>query len=100
MVPLIQCIDQFYNPKMYNWLSFKNNCNVAVHVVFVPNVPGKGGSAMHLKPGQADSTGFSKKEVDARAGFSLAVCAEGYHPVEANGQYWTHARETYSCKKD
>jgi hypothetical protein len=45
------CIRSFFDPALYNWLSYENTCSQSLSVVFVPNQPGHGGGgAMDLAP--------------------------------------------------
>jgi hypothetical protein len=34
------CIRQYYDPNMYNWLSFENQCGESLYIVFIANNPG------------------------------------------------------------
>ena len=31
-----QCVRQFYDPQMYNWLSYKNTCGESITIHFIP----------------------------------------------------------------
>jgi len=92
------CIRQLYDPTMYNWFSYQNNCSVAVTLRFIPVSRGYGGGEMNLRPGQTDSTGESRNEVLAHGGFNFAVCAANEIPVEPSGSPWNHAAAQYHCK--
>jgi hypothetical protein len=98
-VPPRQCIDQYYDS--HNWLAFKNSCNVTLKVAYLwatgrSTIP----SIKTLKGGQSDSTGHSKDEVDSKGGAVLAICLDGFHPVDGDGKFWTNPRAPYTCKKD
>jgi hypothetical protein len=94
------CIRQYYDPNMYNWLSYENTCSQSLSVVFVANEPGHGGGgAMDLGPGRHNSTGLTRREVDSNGGFELYVCPAGYVPVGPDGQYVTRVIPQFRCKR-
>jgi hypothetical protein len=78
------CIRSFYNPQMYNWYSFQNNCGQAVHLVWIANNPNDhfGAASGDLAPGQTQSTGWSASEIQQKQGLSIFVCPSGYTPVD------------------
>ena len=93
------CIRQFYDPSMYNWLSYENACSEALSIVFIPFNPGYGGSAMDLAPGRHASTGYSQREVQGKGGFDLYVCPAGYIPVDGNDRYVDRVNTRFRCKQ-
>ena len=93
------CIRQFYDPNMYNWLSYENVCSVALSIVYIPFNPGYGGSGMDLAPGRNANTGYSQREVQGKGGFDLYVCPAGYIPVDANDRYVDRVNTRFRCKR-
>ena len=93
------CIQQFYDPDFYNWLSFRNTCSEALAVTYIGRKPGYGGSLMELRPGRKNSTGWTRKEVDGWNGFELYVCPLGYVPVDANDQYVRKVDTKFRCRQ-
>lgn len=94
------CIRQYYDRSMYGWLAFENTCGERLKVVYVPYNPGHGGSLKTLAPGRHDSTGYSRQEVDAKGGFELYICPDGYVPVDANNRYINRVNTPFRCKRD
>ena len=94
------CIRQFYDPSMYNWMTYENNCGQSLSVTFVPNEPGHGGGgAMDLGPGRHSSIGLSSSEVRDNGGFELYVCPSGYIPVGPDNRYVTRVIPEFRCKR-
>jgi hypothetical protein len=94
------CIREFYDPAMYNWLSYENVCGHGISIVYVPYRPGYGASQMELGPGRHNSTGWSRSEVQEKGGFGLYICAAGYIPVDANSQYVNRVNTQFRCKRN
>ena len=93
------CVREFYDPAMYNWLSYENVCGHGISVVFIPYNPGYGGSEMDLGAGRHDSTGWNRREVQEKGGFELYICPAGYVPVDANNQYVNRVNTQFRCKR-
>jgi hypothetical protein len=102
-VPLpASCIGQFWDPKYYNWLSFQNNCEQAIHLSFIATSPNDtfGMSSTDIAPGQSSNTGWSKDEANRRGGFTVFVCPAGYVAVDALAdQAVSRPNQNYRCKK-
>jgi len=82
------CVQQFYDPSTYNWLSFRNTCNVAIHIDFCAQAQPSNCFATDVPVGGSSNTGDSQSEVSSYGGFSLAVCGAGYNAWTPNGA-WT-----------
>ena len=50
--PVDYCVSDFYDPGMYNWLSYRNQCGTGVHIQFVSNNPSSISGSMDLAPGR------------------------------------------------
>lgn len=96
---LNHCVSRVYDPAMYNWLAFENNCGESIHIVYVQNSPGYGGSAMTVRPGRKGNTGYSRREVDAKGGYELYVCPAGFIPVDARGRYVDRVNTLFRCRR-
>jgi hypothetical protein len=94
------CVREFYDPAMYNWLSYENVCGHGISVVYIPYHPGYGGSQIDLGPGRHNSTGYSRSEVQQKGGFELYICPSGYVPVDANNGYVNRVNTQFRCKKN
>jgi hypothetical protein len=96
------CIRSYYNPQMYNWYSFQNNCGQAVHLVWIANNPSDsfGPSGGDLGAGQSTSTGWSVSEIQQKQGLSIFVCPAGYIPVDPNSHQMVHsATQGFVCQQ-
>ncbi len=92
------CITEFYDPKTYNWLSYRNGCVESLRILFLPNNGAHFASSMTLKSGRSDSTGYSKSEVEAKHGFTKAICQDGWLPVDEHDRVWNSSNGRYRCK--
>ena len=93
------CVKSFYDPNYYNWLAYQNVCSEAIHINYICRSCGERmGSAMELAPGRKQSTGLSGPEVKKKGGIAYAVCREGYHAVNPNGDWW-QPNQQYMCRK-
>src|SRR3954449_6799012 len=86
---LNSCIREFYDPGMYNYLTFKNNCAHSVTLVFVAKDGSGASGTMELRPGAKDSVGKLKGQTPKVGGFEFYVCPSGYLPVDATGKIVT-----------
>ena len=93
------CIRQFYDPQMYNWLSFQNDCSQSLAVTYIAVNSPYGGYSADLAPGRKASTGFTRDEVRQRGGFELFVCPSGYLPVDARDRYVSRPNTQFRCKQ-
>jgi hypothetical protein len=89
------CVQQFYDPSFYNWLSFRNTCSQAIHVSYCRKNAPSNCYAKDVAPGGSSSTGFSQSEVNAFGGFSLAVCSSDRKAWTTSGS-WT-AGQPFCC---
>src|SRR4051794_6585259 len=86
-VPVLNsCIREFYDPGMYDYLTFKNNCSQSVTVVFVAKDDSGASGSMDLRPGSKDSVGRFGGRAPKIGDFQLYVCVLGYVPVDDNGK--------------
>lgn len=91
------CISQFWDPKFYNWLSFRNNCGRAINLTYEGGISGE---TDDLGAGQATNTGWSQAEVTQKGVFSLYVCPAGYLPVDSStDQVVNRPNQTFTCKQ-
>src|ERR1700761_5840215 len=79
------CIKEFYDPGMYHYLTFKNNCSQTLTIVFVAKDGSGATVTMELRSGASDSVGRSADGVVPKIGaFQLYICPAGYMPVDEN----------------
>lgn len=95
---LSSCIREFYDPGMYNYLTFKNNCSHSVTLVFVAKDASGASGTMELRPGAEDSVGKLKGHVPKVGGFQFYVCPSGYLPVDDTGKVVTKPEMSFKCK--
>ncbi len=95
---LNSCIKEFYDPEMYNYLTFKNSCAQSLSMVFVPK-DGKGPVwTMELRPGGKESVGHEKGKAAKAGSFDLFVCQSGYVPVDDDGQVVSKPGSSFRCE--
>jgi hypothetical protein len=99
VAPLYNCLNTFYDPAEYDWFAFQNTCSIAISTTHIGMNGGGSGTTDSLGPGQHDSTGYSKSEVDGFGGFDWYVCPAGYDPVDANGHFVTAPHTPFHCKQ-
>jgi hypothetical protein len=92
------CIREFYDPGMYNYLTFKNNCSQSLTIVFVAKDGSGAGGSMDLRPGGQDSVGKLAGRVPKVGEYQLYVCQSGYVPVDGNGKVVTKPRMDFRCR--
>jgi len=98
-VPLLKsCIREFYDPEMYDYLTFKNNCSQAMTIVFVAKDDSGRNGSMDLRPGAKDSVGRLGGRVSKVGDFELYVCVLGYVPVDDNGKVVSKPRTSFRCQ--
>jgi hypothetical protein len=98
--PQENCVTDFYDPTMYNWLSYRNQCGGTVHVQFVSNRPSGISGSMDLPAGGHSSTGYSASEVNAAGGVRRYVCPTGYLAFDTSGNMiMSTAVAQYVCKQ-
>ncbi len=96
---LNSCIKEFYDPGMYNYLSFKNSCAQTLTIVFVAKDGSGASGKMDLRPGASDSVGRLAGGVVPKVGtFQLYVCQAGYLPLDENNKLVTKPQATYNCQ--
>jgi hypothetical protein len=98
----LNCVREFWDPKIYNWLSFENDCGQAIHLTWIAKSPNDhfGTSSGDIALGRSANTGWSKSEVAAKGDFALFICPLGSIAVDSNtGQAVRNPNATYRCKK-
>jgi len=95
---LNSCIREFYDPGMYNYLTFQNNCSQSLTMVFVAKDGSGASGTMDLRPGAKDSVGKLAGKVPKVGGFQFYVCQSGYMPLDENGKVVTKPGSAFQCK--
>ena len=99
VAPLTSCIKEFYDPGMYNYLSFRNNCSHGVSIVFIAKDESGASGTMDLRAGASDSVGLLRGGVVPKIGhFQLYVCQLGYVPVDEFNKTVTKPKTIYTCQ--
>ena len=98
---LNSCISEFYDPEMYNYLTFKNNCAQSLTVVLVAKDGSGAGGTMELRPGGKDSVGRNhEKGKEPKPGsFELYVCPTGNIPVDDNNEKVSKPGSNFKCQQ-
>ena len=97
--PLNSCITEFYDPEMYNYLTFKNSCAQSLTVVLVAKDGSGAGGTMELRPGGKDSIGRSKGKEPKPGSFELYVCPTGNIPVDDNNEKVSKPGSNFRCQQ-
>lgn len=99
-IPMLNsCIREFYDPEMYNYLTFKNNCTHGVVLVFVAKDGSGTTGTMELRAGGKDSVGRSASGKVPKVGdFQLYVCAEGEIALDDEGKVVSKPESSYKCQ--
>jgi hypothetical protein len=93
------CIKEFYDPGMYNYLSFKNTCSQPLTIVFVAKDESGVTGIMDLRPGASDSVGRSESGVVPKVGgFQLYVCQVDYLPLDENNRVVNKPEASFTCR--
>ena len=93
------CIREFYDPEMYDYLTFKNNCSQSLTIVFVAKDGSSAGGSTDLRPGGKDSVGrLAGGRVPKVGEFQLYVCLVGYVPVDDKGKVVSKPRSSFQCQ--
>ncbi len=95
--PLNSCIKEFYDPEMYNYLTFKNTCSQSLTVVLIAKDGSGAGGTMELRPGGKDSVGRSAGKEPKPGSFELYVCPTGNIPVDDNDQLVNKPGSNFRC---
>ena len=96
---LNSCVREFYDPGMYNYLTFQNNCTHGVTIAFVAKDRSGANGTMELRAGAKDSVGRSASGKVPKVGeFQLYVCGEGEMPVDETGKVVSKPRSEYKCQ--
>src|SRR3954452_19415416 len=95
---LNSCIREFYDPGMYNYLTFKNNCTQSLTLVFVAKDGSGASGSMDLRPGGKDSVGKLEGRSPKTGDFEFYVCQSGYVPVDGTGKVVTKPRTNFHCE--
>jgi hypothetical protein len=97
VTPTPGCVQGFYDPAFYNWLSYRNTCSEDLSVVWISHSPGLNGQA-DISVGGKTNTGWSAREIHDKGGLEVYACPAHYIAVDANGNYLTQPLAQYSCK--
>ncbi len=93
------CITSFYDPKIYNWLAFRNNCAQTLHVTWIFGTDTGIGSSADISSGASANTGYSSSEVSAKNGWEVYVCPAGDLSVDTAGNAIRGGKaQPYVCK--
>lgn len=96
---LNSCIKEFYDPGMYNYLTFQNDCAQSLTVVFVPKDGSGPGGTLELRPGGKDSVGKLDGKKPKPGSFDLYVCPTGYVPLDEDHQVVSKPGATFKCEQ-
>ncbi len=98
--PLTSCIKEFYDPGMYNYLTFQNTCTQSLTVVLVPKEGTDPPSTMELRPGGKDSVGLShNKKVPKPGSYRIYACPSGNVPVDDSGEIVSKPTGNFRCQQ-
>ena len=95
---LSTCIREFYDPGMYNYLTFRNNCSQSLTLVFVAKDGSGASGRMDLRPGGQDSVGKLESRDPKVGDFEFYVCRIGYLPVDVNAKVVTKPGMSFQCQ--
>jgi hypothetical protein len=91
---------EYYDPNNYNWLTYQNTCNQAIHVTMV----GRDGTAVgqiDIGAGRHDGPGLTSREVSAMGGMEAYACPAHYVAVESDDTLIrTQVVSSFTCKKN
>lgn len=96
---LNSCIKEFYDPEMYNYLTFKNTCSQSLTVVLIAKDGSGTGGTMELRPGGKDSVGRSAGKEPKPGSFELYVCPTGNIPVDDNNRLVSKPGSSFRCRQ-
>lgn len=104
-VGLPSCVRAFYDPQVYNWLSFQNTCSQPLNITWYWRANDHMGSAGVAQPGRSVNTGYSRSDIGSRAGggWEIYPCPIHYFPVTTNGQAILNGGsnpQEYSCRHE
>lgn len=95
-----QCVEQFYDSEMYNWLSFRNGCDVRVSILVCRKTGAeKCFSTLEISPGRKSSIGESRDEVAQNGDVIIYVCQDGFLPVDANNHLIERGKQRFRCRE-
>lgn len=95
---LNSCIREFYDPGMYNYLTFQNNCTHSLTLVFVAKDGSGAGGKMDLRPGGKDSVGKMGKRSPKVGDFQFYVCQSGELPIGEDGKVVSKPGANFRCQ--
>ena|ERR1700693_292130 len=99
-IPLLNsCIKEFYDPGMYDYLTFQNTCSQSLTVVLVAKDGSGAGGTLELRPGGKDSVGLSQGSVPKPGSFQLYVCRTGYIPVDDSNKVVSKPASNFRCQQ-
>lgn len=93
------CVSDFYDPGMYNWFSYRNDCSETLSITFCAMDVHYCG-AMRLGPGRHATTSDTQAEHRAKGGYRKYICRDGFLPVNTNDDPINSGKITrYRCKR-
>jgi hypothetical protein len=94
------CVRQYWDPQVYNWLSFENDCGQPIYLTFIfhQTVGWAMSGGMNLAPSAHQNTGRSSNDINQAQGFDMYVCPGGSNPVDLNGNTFNTNVAEYRCK--
>lgn len=102
-VPVAEsCISSFYDPNMYNWFTWKDNCSYPVNVYFRLQNNTAGYGTNNVIPGNnaSGNTGQGKNDIAQGGGWVWGACPQGYGAFDyATNQRWFPSTTQYYCKR-
>jgi hypothetical protein len=96
---LNSCIKEFYDPGMYDYLTFQNTCSQSLTVVLVAKDGSRSSATLELRPGGKDSVGLSQGRVPKPGSFQLYVCQTGYIPVDDSNKVVSKPASNFRCQQ-
>ena len=98
VLPVPQCVREFYDPKLYNWISYENTCTDEIHVALV-GISKPHSGALDIRPGGHASPGMTANEVKAVGGLRTYACPANYYAVDTDDKTLINAVvDHYKCK--
>ncbi len=103
-VGLLNCVRSFFDPHVYNWLSFQNNCSQPLNITYYWRANDYSGSSGVARPGESVNTGFSRSDIESHGGgWEVYPCPLHYNPVGLDGNFIKNGGsnpQSYSCRHE
>lgn len=94
---LNSCIKEFYDPEMYNYLTFRNTCAQSVTLVYIPKDGSGTGGTMDLRPEGKDSIGKTEGKTPQLGSFEFFVCPAGQMPMDESNKVVSKPASKFHC---